>query len=152
MKIFKDKKPNINKLIFFGITPTYSTRCPKSIISHYITGNKLYEIMKHNKITNLVWCECRDYIFRYRINKIPKRVNVIAHYIRKIPKRTNHDYRYYNYIKLNKSGIEVLGNLKCRGVHNYLTNKKLKKICKWNGLKGYSNLNRKNLIKLLMKL
>lgn len=148
MKIFKDKKPNINKLIFFGITPTYSTRCPKSIISHYITGNKLYEIMKHNKITNLVWIDSRDYIFRYRINKIPKSVNVIAHYIRKIPKRTKGRYN----TELKKSGIEVLGNLHNKNDYNYLTNKKLKKICKWNGLKGYSNLNKKDLIKLLMKL
>ena len=148
MKIFKDKKPNINKLIFFGITPTYSTRCPKSIISHYITGNKLYEIMKHNRITNIVWFEYREYIFRYRINKIPKRVNVIAHYIRKIPKRAIGSYN----TELKKSGIEVLGNLNNRSGRNYLTNKKLKKICKWNGLKVYSNLNRKNLIKLLMKL
>lgn len=148
MKIFKDKKPNINKLIFFGITPTYSTRCPKSIISHYITGNKLYEIMKHNRITNIVWVDCRDYIFRYRINKIPKRVNVIAHYIRKIPKRTKGRYN----TELKKSGIEVLGNLHNKNDYNYLTNKKLKKICKWNGLKGYSNLNKKDLIKLLMKL
>lgn len=148
MKIFKDKKPNINKLIFFGITPTYSTRCPKSIISHYITGNKLYEIMKHNRITNIVWVDCRDYIFRYRINKIPKRVNVIAHYIRKIPKRTKGRYN----TELKKSGIEVLGNLHNKNDYNYLTNKKLKKICKWNGLKGYSNLNKKDLIKLLIKL
>lgn len=148
IKIFKDKKPNINKLIFFGITPTYSTRCPKSIISHYITGNKLYEIMKHNRISKLIWCDCRNYIFRYRINKIPKRENVIAHYIRKIPNRTNHIYNK----GLEKYGIEVLGNLHNRSANNYLTNKKLKKICKYNGLKGYSHLNRKNLIKLLMKL
>lgn len=147
IKLFKDKKPNINKLIFFGITPTYSIRCPKSIISHYITGNKLYEIMRNNRISNIVWCDHRDYIFRYKINKIPKRVNVIAHYILKKPNKINK-----NYFKLEKSGIEVLGNLKCKGVRSYLTNKKLKKICKWNGLKGYSNLNRKNLIKLLMKL
>lgn len=148
IKTFKDKKPNINKLIFFGITPTYSTRCPKSIISHYITGNKLYEIMKNNKITNIIWIESRDYIFRYRINKIPKRKNIIANYFFYKPNRTKHRYN----IQLEKSGIEVLGNLHNKNDYNYLTNKKLKKICKWNGLKGYSNLNRKNLIKLLMKL
>ena len=152
IKLFKDKKPNFNKLIFFGITPTYSTRCLKSIISHYITGNKLYEIMKHNRISNLVWIDSRDYIFRYRIHKIPTRPNIIAKYIRKKPNRTNHRYRYYNYIKLEKSGIEVLGNLHDKSNRNYLTNKKLKKICKWNGLKGYSNLNKKDLIKLLIKL
>ena len=149
MKIFKDKKPNINKLIFFGITPTYSTRCPKSIISHYITGNKLYEIMKNNRVSKLIWIYSRNYIFRYRINKIPKRENVIAHYIRKIPNRTNHGF--YNK-GLEKYGIEVLGNLHNKNDYNYLTNKKLKKICKWNRLKGYSNLNKKDLIKLLMKL
>jgi len=147
IKTFKDKKPNINKLIFFGITPTYSTRCPKSIISHYITGNKLYEIMKHNRIGQLRWCECRDYIYRYNLHRIPKRQNIIMTYKRIKPNRINK-----NYVKLEKSGIEVLGNLKCRGVRSYLTNKKLKKICKWNGLKGYSNLNKKDLIKLLMKL
>lgn len=93
-KIFKDKKQNFNKLIFFKKTPTYSTRCPKSIISHYITGNKLYEIMKNNRIGGLRWDMNYSIISRYKIYKIPKRQNInhiIASYIRIKPKKTNNE-------------------------------------------------------------
>ena len=88
-KIIKDKKLNFNKLLFFKITPTYSTRCPKSIISHFITGNKLYEIMKHNRIGKLKWCENTKKILRYNIYKIVKRQNIIRRYTRIKPNRIN---------------------------------------------------------------
>ena len=88
-KIFKDKKLYFNKLLFFKITPTYSTRCPKSIISHFITGNKLYEIMKNNRIGKLKWCNNTEKILRYNIYKIPKRQNIIRRYTRIKPNRIN---------------------------------------------------------------
>ena len=87
VKIFKDKKHYLYKQIFFKITHTYSTRCPKSIISHYITGNKLYEIMKHNRIGELRWCESASFIYRYNLHRIPKRQNIIRVYKRIKPKR-----------------------------------------------------------------
>ena len=143
IKIFKDKKPHLNKLVFFNMTPTYSFLCPKSIITHFITGNKLYEIMRNNRLGKLVWIEDGEYIFRYNIYQIPKKQNIVSRYIRKIPKRTRH---------LEKNKIDLLGNLKYKNKDNYITNKKLKELCKINGLHGYSNLNRKSLICLLMKL
>ena len=73
--------------------------------------------MKNNRVSKLIWIYSRNYIFRYRINKIPKRENVIAHYIRKIPNRTNHGF--YNK-GLEKYGIEVLGNLHNKNDYNYI--------------------------------
>tara|TARA_R110002110_G_scaffold5358_9_gene27751 strand:+ start:1068 stop:1478 length:411 start_codon:yes stop_codon:yes gene_type:complete len=134
INLFKDKKHNINKLMFFKMTPTYSTGCIKSIITHYITGNKLYEIMRNNRVSNLIWCNDYNFIYKYNIEKIPKRQNIIRKYTRIIPNKI-----YYYKTQLEKNGIEVLGNLKDRNKDAYLTNKKLKNICKNNGLHGYSN-------------
>ena len=94
IKIFKDKKHYLYKHIFFNITPTYSTLCPKYIISHFITGNKLYEIMKHNRIGQLRWCKSASFIYRYNLHRIPDRPNIIKTYKRIKPKRIKRNPQY----------------------------------------------------------
>ena len=172
IKIFKNETKNINKKIFFLMTPTYATFCPKKIISHFITGNKLYEIMK-NHLPKIKWNKFTQSIRSYSVilvNPSPKCFRRIIQYI---PKKTNIPlikerngieifnpylnfkygmFRIYGLNPHNINNNNMYVNSKYYVANGYKNVKELKKSCKNNRIKGYSNLKRKELIFLLMKL
>ena len=166
-KIFKNEPLNINKLLFFMMKPSHSISHPKNIITHFITGNKLYEIMK-NHLPRVRWNKNSQSVRYYSVfdkNPPPK---FKKYRIRHIRLNETHNFNFYR----ERNGIEILNpfknfrydskkifgidlnnvNIKFYKQNGRKNVKQLKKSCKQNQVKGYSRLTRKELIWTLMKI